>query len=66
MIKRIELNLYELSLNELEEMVNQITMKQEYIATCGLSKAVTTLAIEELQNQKGILITIMYKKVDML
>ena len=55
-----------MSLSELESAVFEITKKQNYISNCGLSKEVTALAIEELQEQKKDLLEQMHRKVDEL
>ena len=59
-------NLEDLSLQELESKVFEITKKQNYISNCGLSEEVTSLAIKELQEQKKELLKAMHRKVDTL
>lgn len=56
----------ELSLGELENEVFEITRRQNFISNCGLSEAVTSLAIGELQEQKKDLLSLMHKKVEAL
>ena len=62
----VEKRLEDLSLTELENKVFEITKKQNYILNCGLSKEVTSLAINELQEQKKGLLEAMHRKVDTL
>lgn len=61
-----EKSIEKLSLRELEDKVFEITKRQNLISHFGLSKEVTSLAIEELQIKKHGLLELMHKKVDEL
>ena len=62
----VEIALEDLSWEELENKVFEITKKQNYISNCGLSEEVTSLAVKELQEQKKELLEAMHRKVDTL
>lgn len=56
----------DLTLQELEDKVFEITKKQNYITNCNLSPEVEALAIKELEAQKAEFKELMHKKVDNL
>lgn len=62
----VEIALEDLSWEELENKVFEITKKQNYISNCCLSEEVTSLAVKELQEQKKELLEAMHRKVDTL
>lgn len=61
-----ERTLDDLSLTELENKVFEITKNQNYISNLHLSKEVTSLAVNELQERKKDLLEAMHRKVDTL
>lgn len=56
----------DLTLQELEDKVFEITKKQNQITHWGLSPEVEALAIKELEAQKAEFKKLMHKKVDNL
>ena len=56
----------DLTLQELEDKVFEITKKQNQITHWGLSPEVEALAIKELQAQKADLKALMHQKVECL
>lgn len=56
----------DLTLQELEDKIFEITKKQNQITHWGLSPEVEALAIKELQAQKNELKEIMHRKVENL
>lgn len=56
----------DLTLQELEDKIFEITKKQNQITHWGLSPEVEALAIKELQVQKNELKEIMHRKVENL
>ena len=56
----------DLTLQELEDKVFEVTKKQNQITHWGLSPEVEALAIKELEAQKAEFKVLMHKKVDAL
>lgn len=62
-----EPRLEDLTLNELEEKVFEVTRKQNFISNCEeLSSTVVSAAVAELEVQKEIYKSVMRKKIDNL